>query len=1085
MIRHSFFRYAVAGCLAFHVAGGGAPAYAKNATYVVSPREGYTRIEFKGTGLTLPKASKNGRTLRLSFPSGVSVAGEASYDAGAVARVRPLKGRNGVTAKLRVDEAAIRPFVSENGSGVDVIPCPCDGATPLQDTPPPAAVAKKIRVAPVIVPAAPRVPKKPEEKAAAPKNLTAAWAPDDVLEIEVYEPTAEDDAAESAPPPPPPAPSGAAKPLALAPAAPKVDAAIASPPPSSPVMELAYSPNVSAAFFRRENVYWMIFSDASLQNDEEARKASTALFDDFHRLYHPEYGVYYGRLKKGVETLSAEIRTDGTSGSWIFRAASDNEAAPTSSPSVSLESSALAGSALRVRGVPLINPLRFIDPVVGDELLVMPLYEPKKGTAKAFSYPDFLLLPSLQGVALALRSDRVTYEFDDDAIEVAGPTNRLAASAQSAFLELQAQERKKKLEKAESNADVEKSLIKFKTWKKGGDEKFLPARSALLLAAANAPLAQKSAARLNLARFYVANGLEFEALGVIALLRERDKTFGDSAAVRMPEGVANYMSGRYEEAVESLSKLTEKNFSDAADAREWRFWLNAAKLRQYLHFMPPERYLRPSFSSEEGSDKGGELRKDDEFYADGGESRWSGENGPGAVGDLGLASAMTEFLPFYPPETYNDFVALAIEEMLLKGNVTDAEATFLMINAEEASPGLQYRLDILRGVLAAQENKVEDALAYWKTPLEDADAPFYRTWAGYLTTFVQFRRHLISVDDAIAGYNAIRYSWRGSTLELGVLKALGDLYMQKNDYMHGFGAWREAVTQFEGYDEALLIAKRMTDKFAQIFRSDDKTLSNMDALELFFEFRELIPIGETGDQIVTALADRLIAVDLLDRAAALLTHQVKYRLHGEERENALFKLIDIYMENKRPEKALEAIADLPLDNPSEKAARTLNHYRAKANLDVGRNNAALRLLKSDDSIEASFLRASVFWRNKVWSHVASELEPLFYELRREERPFTAEESRQLIKLAVADALLERRKHLRILQEDFAKLIPDADQRELFDFIAEDDEGIDPDNLTESVGDERMRGFLQKYLTEDKNLTEDKKPAEATTAQPQK
>ena len=62
------------------------------------------------------------------------------------------------------------------------------------------------------------------------------------------------------------------------------------------------------------------------------------------------------------------------------------------------------------------------------------------------------------------------------------------------------------------------------------------------------------------------------------------------------------------------------------------------------------------------------------------------------------------------------------------------------------------------------------------------------------------------------------------------------------------------------------------------------------ALALYDEYRELTPAGSEGDEMIGRLADRLVGVDLLDRAVALLDHQIKFRLKGEKRVEVRTKL---------------------------------------------------------------------------------------------------------------------------------------------------------------------------------------------------
>ncbi len=58
-------------------------------------------------------------------------------------------------------------------------------------------------------------------------------------------------------------------------------------------------------------------------------------------------------------------------------------------------------------------------------------------------------------------------------------------------------------------------------------------------------------------------------------------------------------------------------------------------------------------------------------------------------------------------------------------------------------------------------------------------------------------------------------------------------------------------------------------------------LPPVEALGLFYDYRELTPIGRRGDEMIRKLADRLVSVDLLDQAAELLQHQVDHRLQAQ------------------------------------------------------------------------------------------------------------------------------------------------------------------------------------------------------------
>src|SRR4029077_16577195 len=66
--------------------------------------------------------------------------------------------------------------------------------------------------------------------------------------------------------------------------------------------------------------------------------------------------------------------------------------------------------------------------------------------------------------------------------------------------------------------------------------------------------------------------------------------------------------------------------------------------------------------------------------------------------------------------------------------------------------------------------------------------------------------------------------------------------------------------------------------FAQLFLSPKgEDMKPIDALAMFYEYRELTPIGRRGDEMIRRLADRLVAVDLLDHAAERVAYHVDHR----------------------------------------------------------------------------------------------------------------------------------------------------------------------------------------------------------------
>src|SRR5665213_8730 len=113
---------------------------------------------------------------------------------------------------------------------------------------------------------------------------------------------------------------------------------------------------------------------------------------------------------------------------------------------------------------------------------------------------------------------------------------------------------------------------------------------------------------------------------------------------------------------------------------------------------------------------------------------------------------------------------------------------------------------------------------------------------------------------------------------------------------------------------------------------------------MFYDFRDLTPIGRRGDEMIRRLTDRLVSVDLLDQAAELLQHQVDHRLQGAARAQVATRLAVIYLMDRKPDKALKAlqltrIADLSSELRSQRLL-----LEARALSDLGRHDMALEVI---------------------------------------------------------------------------------------------------------------------------------------------
>ena len=162
--------------------------------------------------------------------------------------------------------------------------------------------------------------------------------------------------------------------------------------------------------------------------------------------------------------------------------------------------------------------------------------------------------------------------------------------------------------------------------------------------------------------------------------------------------------------------------------------------------------------------------------------------------------------------------------------------------------------------------------------------------------------------DVINDLETLTTVWRGDETETEGLKMLAHLYTEDSRYRDAFHVMRTALIAHPNSDMTRKIQDEAAATFESLFLGGKaEALPPIEALGLFYDFRELTPIGRRGDEMIRRLADRLVSVDLLDQAAELLQHQVDHRLQGAARAQVATRLAVVYLMNRKPDRALATL----------------------------------------------------------------------------------------------------------------------------------------------------------------------------------
>jgi Pyruvate/2-oxoacid:ferredoxin oxidoreductase gamma subunit len=211
-------------------------------------------------------------------------------------------------------------------------------------------------------------------------------------------------------------------------------------------------------------------------------------------------------------------------------------------------------------------------------------------------------------------------------------------------------------------------------------------------------------------------------------------------------------------------------------------------------------------------------------------------------------------------------------------------------------------------------------------------------------------------------------------------------------------------------------------------------LPAIDALALFYDFRELTPIGRRGDEMIRRLIDRLVAVDLLDQAAELLQHQVDQRLDGVAKASVAARLAVIYLMNHKPAKAQAVLRATRTADLSNEIRVPRLMIEARALSDLGRHDFALEVVAGLEGRESLRLRSDIYWASRNWQKAAEHIELLYGDRWKSFEPLSDAERADMLRVGVGYALAEDKLGAARLRDKYAAKMAEGPDGRAFDVV---------------------------------------------------
>lgn len=677
------------------------------------------------------------------------------------------------------------------------------------------------------------------------------------------------------------------------------------------------------------------------------------------------------------------------------------------------------------------TPLRFYDPTLNDRLVVVPTFEVARGVATLKQFPELDVLPTQQGIAIASRRDDLSVRRTRSGLKLLGDSS-LAVSDNLPIYSAGAQP----VPGASAAANV---LMPYDQWYVGAAD-FAKEREARLRAISSATPAQAADSAMRMVQLYLGQGMAVEALGYLDLLKEKYPNYYADRKLAVLHAATYVMLDRLPEAAQAISAPELEGVDEAA---MWRELISV--------FAPTATSTIEKVQAESEAETAAQQAVQAAIE---GVAETTGDAPPVIAPPLPVRPAVFDFLGYnpsyiryYPPRIRQRLAVMAADAYARNSQEEEALKTFDTLNRDGILDPVQSYAEYTLASVAAKKGKVKEALATYDRLAKHYEDPYIQAKSRYAAILLRYTKGMETPDRTAEALESLRLSWRGDALQRDILFTLAEIYRDNKRYDDTLRTWKYLLDNFPEDPDTLTISGDMAELFENLFlngKADD--MPPLKSLALFYEFRELTPIGAKGDEIIQKLADRLAAVDLLDRATQLLENQIKFRLSGEERARVGARLALLYLLNHQPNEALGVLevtnyGDAPLDLRRQRIQLT-----AQALSNLGKHEEALSMLFHDDSSEADLLRLDILWAMKDWPNVINTAEDILSNRPNLTATLNQRETEVLMKLALGYSFEGDTQQLGYLRDYYSGLLPESQYKEIFTFLTNDTAPLDPEDF---------------------------------------
>ncbi len=772
---------------------------------------------------------------------------------------------------------------------------------------------------------------------------------------------------------------------------------------TDPTLEFLWSERTAMASFVRGNDLWVIFSHPAKVNAARVLSILPKPLSTMEAYGLKGATVLRFSLSEALYPIASHVK-----GSYAWRLSLQK--APPKRAEIPYTIRAGEKTSIVFDALDGASPLSFYDPARGDRLLVMPLYD----SSHHVSLPR-----SMAGADILLSGQGIAVRSDDDSATLSKTMEGVVLSMQAGVPALD------KMPIVPGQKDIaymgfasDGLVISYPRFFKSA-QSFAESRARIARELASTNARTRPLKLHELAGTYMAEGFGVEAVKILNDMKNTYPDYYTKERLSIMHTGAYFMADRMAEAREVFAS-TPLDMSK----EEAAMWRDVMALFAPISIVPT-------------------ITADDESTTD----LPSTPARPAATVDL--LKYHDGVLRLYPPRLRQKLSIIGADQYIQQKKYPEAVALFDRLSEDNILKPIQPFAEYMIGRIAAEKGENKRALEIWQKLAQRSENPYVAARAEFASISLQFTSGDVPIEKAIERLEGLRLDWRYDALEQEILKFLGQLYADNKQYDHALRVWKELLNYYPGTPDALELTVVMTDLFMKLYTGGlADELEPLKSLALFYEFRDLIPVDARGDEIVRKLADRLANVDLLDRAIALLVHQVKSRSEGAERALLGTQLSLFYVLNNQPEEALNALEASSYGGFGEDIARLRGQLTAQAFEKLKDYRAALQALSGDKSEAGNRLRMEILWAMEDWPSVINAAEDVLSAREDFTAPLSKPEQEFLLRAALAYSFEKDTTQLKYLRDYYSKLIPpESPNKAVFDYLTNFTAPLSPKDIS--------------------------------------